>query len=228
MFRLFIYLTVSTPVKFLLVGVLTTGLLAVILPASAQTSTTLVFSDGNLDGSPDEVSFALSHPYGRTECFLKENTCAWSSVFSAVNGRAIIRIRSRNKCPSRRVVKRNTDQGVQFRQQLSAANKKKCTPKSGPPKKATPKPTVGKTPVPKATATAAPVKTATPVPSGGDSAAGRSFYTQVCLSCHGVKAGATQVTVLQAMSRVPQHSSVRALVTTSVAQNIAAYLRTAR
>jgi hypothetical protein len=100
--------------------------------------------------------------------------------------------------------------------------KKKPAPK---PKKPPVKPTV---PAKKPTATPVPKATIAPPSSGGNAATGKIFYSQVCLSCHGIKAGKTEQQILAAMSAVSNHAPVKGLVSAQKAKDIAAYLATVR
>ncbi len=99
------------------------------------------------------------------------------------------------------------------------------TPTATPVKTPTPTPTPVKTPTPTATPTKTPTATPTPV-AGGNVAAGQSFYTANCTSCHGIKSKASASKISSAMSSISAHSSVKGLVTSTVLANIAAYLAT--
>ena len=97
-------------------------------------------------------------------------------------------------------------------------------PNPNPTATATPKPTATATPKPTATATPKPTATPTPTPSGGNAAAGRSFYSANCTSCHGVKSGKSASQIQSSMSSVSSHSVVKSRVTSQVLADLAAYL----
>ena len=83
-------------------------------------------------------------------------------------------------------------------------------------------PTVAPTATPRPTAT--PTATPTPPSSSGNAAAGKSFYTATCTSCHGKKSGKSESQVRSSIASEGDHAPFRALLTNQNYKDIAAYL----
>jgi hypothetical protein len=203
--------------------------------APTPTREVILLHDENLDGVPDEAAEVKEQLLGSDTCKISDATCALSFVMMQIPQHAKVLLRAKKKCPTRRIKRVVTSAGKVVRQNVSPHSKKRC---KKPARKPTNKPTA--TPKPKVTATPTkgdplpapspePTRVPTATPSGGGNAAtGRSFYTQVCTSCHGVKGGKSEQQVLAAMSSISQHSSVKGLVSSQTAKDIAAYLATVR
>lgn len=248
-----------TSVGRFVIGVLFTFVVCEMVATSTEfsayaTPPVLLLHDENLDGVPDEISGsqvggaeepgAGKNLLGSDQCKIDDATCALAVVMMSVPEKTKVALRAKKKCPTRKVKRVLTSDGIIVRQNISSATKKKCkkpvkkptatpkpkvtaTPTGGDPISPAPSPEPTKAPTPNPTAT--PIRPSTPTPSGGGNAAvGKSFYAQVCTSCHGVKAGKSEQQVLAAMSSVSDHSSVKGLVSSQTAKDIAAYLATVR
>jgi hypothetical protein len=216
---------------------------------AGTTPVVVVLHDENLDGIPDEVAGAVDPLFSGDSCKIEDPTCALSLAMMHVPEHAKVSLRAKRKCPTRKIKRIVTSEGIVVRQNVSPHAKKRCRKPTRKPTKnptATPKPKVTATPIsgeplpapspeptkiPTPSASATPTRQPTPTTtpsSGGNAAIGKSFYSQVCTACHGVKGGKSEQQVLAAMSSISEHSSVKGLVSNQTAKDIAAYLSTVR